>query len=614
MALSNADFRSLLNQADASILSAASAPRKKKGPAAPPAEADAQKQEKNQKRRERYLEILRRKQKHKEGKAASYPGQDDAAGGDERREGESAFQRYKDRAKERRKGKDEIYQQVAEELQEMKERSIEESKYLGGDVEHTHLVKGLDFALLSKVRSELEKEAAKKEQSRQEEALEKKAGQRKMKIITPLGRRLFQVQFESLHPQQARFADHLKRLELAIVSGQRLRIASAMFQTGRLAYNFDVKGEREAKLSEDAPPTFVFRGVDDPSVQQAAKKDANRDGSMAAVLLPKITRELREALEWHRENRKKKKHERVARRPGSLKAVREVEGRQAAGENAPKAPVADDDDIFGGVGGFDAQQALEKAVAEKRTEEARLAGAQPLDAAPRLDIIREEEGMEVEDDEADVVQLGAGKRSDLQRQQEQEWEAHSVLFATLKKPQRRSKSLFPFCALPRAFSLLQIAFSTLVLTTTEEQDKGFHSVFRRDEKTMLQQRLQVLHDDREKDPAFVSDTYAECYPGFGSEVAYLGYDSDEEGEGKDKARIDTGEYRVIPKGKNQFKSKEEYEKYIGEIEFVPKAALQYGRRMAGEFAPATKKKRKMNIDQEWKQIEGMLKEKKAKSG
>ncbi|KFG54208.1 RED family protein N-terminal region protein [Toxoplasma gondii FOU] len=160
----------------------------------------------------------------------------------------------------------------------------------------------------------------------------------------------------------------------------------------------------------------------------------------------------------------------------------------------------------------------------------------------RLDIIREEEGMEVEEDETDVVQLGSAKRSDLQRQQEQEWGAHSVLFATMKKHQRR-----------------------MVLTTTEEQDKGFHSVFRRDEQTMLQQRLQVLHDDREKDPAFVSDTYAECYPGFGSEVAYLGYDSDEEGEAKDTARVDTGEYRVIPKGKNQqFKSKEEYEKYIAE--------------------------------------------------
>ena len=30
-------------------------------------------------------------------------------------------------------------------------RYIEESKFLGGDLEHTHLVKGLDFALLNKV-------------------------------------------------------------------------------------------------------------------------------------------------------------------------------------------------------------------------------------------------------------------------------------------------------------------------------------------------------------------------------------------------------------------------------------------------------------------------------
>ena len=29
--------------------------------------------------------------------------------------------------------------------------SVEETKYLGGDLEHTHLVKGLDYALLQKV-------------------------------------------------------------------------------------------------------------------------------------------------------------------------------------------------------------------------------------------------------------------------------------------------------------------------------------------------------------------------------------------------------------------------------------------------------------------------------
>lgn len=32
---------------------------------------------------------------------------------------------------------------------------IQESKYLGGDMEHTHLVKGLDYALLEKVKAEI---------------------------------------------------------------------------------------------------------------------------------------------------------------------------------------------------------------------------------------------------------------------------------------------------------------------------------------------------------------------------------------------------------------------------------------------------------------------------
>ena len=32
---------------------------------------------------------------------------------------------------------------------------IQESKFLGGDMEHTHLVKGLDFALLQKVSTDI---------------------------------------------------------------------------------------------------------------------------------------------------------------------------------------------------------------------------------------------------------------------------------------------------------------------------------------------------------------------------------------------------------------------------------------------------------------------------
>ena len=35
--------------------------------------------------------------------------------------------------------------------EELRKRVIQESKYLGGDMKHTHLVKGLDYALLQKV-------------------------------------------------------------------------------------------------------------------------------------------------------------------------------------------------------------------------------------------------------------------------------------------------------------------------------------------------------------------------------------------------------------------------------------------------------------------------------
>jgi IK cytokine len=40
---------------------------------------------------------------------------------------------------------------IGEDYAERRKMVIQESKYLGGDMEHTHLVKGLDYALLEKV-------------------------------------------------------------------------------------------------------------------------------------------------------------------------------------------------------------------------------------------------------------------------------------------------------------------------------------------------------------------------------------------------------------------------------------------------------------------------------
>ncbi|KAI9137031.1 RED-like protein N-terminal region-domain-containing protein [Paraphysoderma sedebokerense] len=87
--------------------------------------------------------------------------------------------RYRDRAEERRKGENKDYEEseailaalnqdnasviapvLASDLADESATgpgnlSYEQSKYLGGDVAHTHLVKGLDYSLLEKMRKEL---------------------------------------------------------------------------------------------------------------------------------------------------------------------------------------------------------------------------------------------------------------------------------------------------------------------------------------------------------------------------------------------------------------------------------------------------------------------------
>ncbi|KAI8806220.1 RED-like protein N-terminal region-domain-containing protein [Cladochytrium replicatum] len=80
---------------------------------------------------------------------------------------------YRDRAKERRKGVNPDYEESEQILKVLSTSnpdastaglSYEQSKYLGGDIEHTHLVKGLDFALLERVRKGIDTEEKKKEE------------------------------------------------------------------------------------------------------------------------------------------------------------------------------------------------------------------------------------------------------------------------------------------------------------------------------------------------------------------------------------------------------------------------------------------------------------------
>jgi RED-like protein N-terminal region len=79
--------------------------------------------------------------------------------------------RYRDRAQERRTGDNPDYDG---EIEKMVEVDAEKSKYLGGDLKHTHLVRGLDYALLLKVKEEARRKEEEDRAAR--EALELQAG------------------------------------------------------------------------------------------------------------------------------------------------------------------------------------------------------------------------------------------------------------------------------------------------------------------------------------------------------------------------------------------------------------------------------------------------------
>uniref|UniRef100_A0AC35TSL5 RED_N domain-containing protein n=1 Tax=Rhabditophanes sp. KR3021 TaxID=114890 RepID=A0AC35TSL5_9BILA len=112
---------------------------------------------------------------------------------------------------------------------------IEKSKYLGGDLEHTHLVKGLDYSLLQKVKSKAEVEEELEDDALEKEFLEKK----------PESTSLFEI--------KSRLAKNIER----IVMKNKYPLVNKAFRKGRMAFSFDLEDE-DADI-----PTTVLRSVND---------------------------------------------------------------------------------------------------------------------------------------------------------------------------------------------------------------------------------------------------------------------------------------------------------------------------------------------------------------
>lgn len=178
--------------------------------------------------------------------------------------------KYRDRARERRDGDNPDYQPmdvtgsassayraVAPDVKsgldaaERRRQMIQESKFLGGDMEHTHLVKGLDYALLQKVRSEIvvkEHEQEIEMEKLAEEAEEKEKEEEKEKANLSDEPEYKSIMGRNIHN---------------IVSFYRSRHVdkNELFAPGRMAYVIELD---EETAETDIPTTSIRSKADVP--------------------------------------------------------------------------------------------------------------------------------------------------------------------------------------------------------------------------------------------------------------------------------------------------------------------------------------------------------------
>ncbi|XP_078509565.1 protein Red [Lissotriton helveticus] len=205
-------------------------------------------------------------------------------------------EKYRDRARERRDGVNKDYEETElisttanyravgptaeadKSAAEKRRQLIQESKFLGGDMEHTHLVKGLDFALLQKVRAEIsskEKEEDDLIEKPQKEAKKDEDPENKIEFKTRLGRNIYRILFKGKAYER-----------------------SELYLPGRMAYVVDLEDEY---ADTDIPTTLIRSKADCPTMEAQTTLTTND------IVISKLTQILSYLRQGTRNKKMKKK-------------------------------------------------------------------------------------------------------------------------------------------------------------------------------------------------------------------------------------------------------------------------------------------------------------------
>eukprot|EP00803_Ostreobium_quekettii_P003924 evm.model.scf_1664.2 EVM.evm.TU.scf_1664.2 scf_1664:24737-30361(+) len=496
-------------------------------------------------------------------------------------------QAYRDRARERREGRNPDYEPFLPEMEailrgkglnnDLTKLTIEDSKFLGGDIEHTHLVKGLDYALLQKERAKVDRE-------------ESDAGDRKkapraedLQFKTTLGKNVCKAIFEP--PRSC---------------------AKDFFQNRRTVFVYDPTDRDPASCR----PTVLRRSkAECPEVTESmmGSMDAN-----VLQMIAKIMSYMRPTIAG-RPQKKLKQKEKLKilgiLTKGSIKPATAALRQQISPNPKRAAPAQEPEpanDIFDDVGD-------DYVCSKSRKEENReLRNGKSSDQkrsyfghsnSGDMDMpppsmrsgsgghrfhVKDDDDMELEDDGGQMPPPPPPLPPPLPKGATEYFGAGLQAQAGYDTYKRDEAG---------------VGIDGLAATgaETQHQDASVAAAYRRDSRQAAQKKE---GDDRERDPGFLPEHYAECYPGYHDSFAAEVVDSDDE----DYGQMDT-------KGKGlsryNFDTEEDWQRYKESLEAMPKAAFQYGVKMTDgrkTHKGLEAKRREQKMETQLQKIEKILKD------
>ncbi|KAK9692088.1 hypothetical protein RND81_09G240000 [Saponaria officinalis] len=501
--------------------------------------------------------------------------------------------KYRDRAKERRDDQNPDYEPsdlglhavappgVTDVMSaESHKLAIERSKYLGGDVEHTHLVKGLDYALLQKVKSEMDKKpGAEGDIDGKPRAAEK---DQPMSFRTATAKSVYQW----------------------MIKPQTVMKTNEMFLPGRMAFIFDM----ENVYSHDIPTVLHRSKADCPVPEETVTVNVDgsvldrigkimsylRLGSSGKVLkkkkkdkqnrekLPSVINEYDEDQKLSKGNGFSSKNQKVENLPPPPPLPRGA-NLDSIEKQVPALARTEEDDIFVGDGvdyEVPSKDMSQSPVLEDMEESPRNKERGPYFNEPMYGPVPPSDALQdwnhANGYEALQAQAVGGNYQG-------EWQGYQYA-DQLTYPDQYLQQM-------QAYDMQENGniIQDPQLMTQEEKDRGLGSVFKRDD-----QRLQQLRekDAREKDPNFISESYSECYPGYQSYNHEI-VESDDEG---DLSKMDMGGRAKGRLHRWDFETEEEWAQYNDQKEAMPKAAFQFGVKMQDGRKTKKNKVQKLNND------------------